>query len=314
MLLRDFLRLRGVSLSLLRSVKTHGGYFLNGESVYTNVHVKSGQCVEFALCDKHSENVVPQKIPISIAFENEHAVLLNKPPNMAVHPTFLHPNNTLANGFCAAVESNGANQPFRPVNRIDKNTSGLVLCAVNEYAAPLLSQDVHKIYFAVVHGNTPNSGEINLPIDLQEGSFIVRCVKDSGKKSITKYVKVAQGNGCSLVAVRPITGRTHQIRVHFAHLGHPLVGDDMYGGKVGEINRQALHCGLIQFCNITNKYGVICESSSTFVSKTENALKEENVSVVHNDDYISVFLPLPEDMQKLVPGCELPNFHFFSGF
>ncbi len=330
MLLRDFLRRRGVSLSLIRSVKTHGGYFANGAGIYTNAHVKAGQCIEFNLCEKHSENVVPQEMPLNAPFENEHAILLNKPPNVAVHPTYLHNENTLANGFCALMLKRETPKPFRPINRIDKNTSGLVLCAMNEYAAPLLANSAQKIYFAVAEGKTPESGEINLPIDLKEGSFITRCVAEGGKECITKYVTLAYENGHSLVAVRPVTGRTHQIRVHFAHIGHPLAGDDMYGGKRDKISRHALHCGLVQFCDVSKKYGAMCKES-----KAEQHAKQSGevankayfntsikigqtckplANIQHINETISVFLPLPHDMQSIVNTDIDRNFHYFSDF
>ncbi len=300
MLLRDFLKNRGVSLTLLRSVKTHGGYFCNGQGIYTNANIKSGQKIEFTLKQTQSENVQPQNMPLDVVFENEHAMLLNKPHNMAVHPTFLHPDTTLANAFCGFVQKRGQSLPFRAINRIDRDTSGLVLCAMNEYSAPLLASGVEKIYLAIVQGKAPASGEINLPIGLKDGSFITRCVRDDGKQSVTKYKTLWQENGYSLVAVRPVTGRTHQIRVHFSHMGYPLAGDDMYGGSVTDIARQALHCGLMEFDDIAKKYDV------TFINRDSKLIentcsKTKKSTATHRNGKIAVLCPLNEDMARLVP-------------
>ena len=135
------------------------------------------------------------------------------------------------------------------MNRIDKDTSGLVLAAANGYAAPLLARNVEKLYYAIVEGELPlGPGVIDAPIGRQEGSIIGRCVTPAGKPSRTEYTILKAENGLSLAACVPVTGRTHQIRVHFASLGHPLAGDDLYGGSRERIGRQALHCAEQTFC------------------------------------------------------------------
>ena len=129
------------------------------------------------------------------------------------------------------------------MNRIDKDTSGLVLAAQNGYAAPLLAGRVEKLYYAVVEGELPlGPGVIDAPIGRQGGSIIGRCITPDGKPSRTEYTILKAENGLSLAACVPVTGRTHQIRVHFASIGHPLAGDDLYGGSRARIGRQALHC------------------------------------------------------------------------
>ena len=169
--------------------------------------------------------------------------MLEKPPRLAVHPTLNYPLDTLANGYAAWAAAQGRSTVFRPVNRIDKDTSGLVLAARNSYAAPLLAQGVEKLYYAIVEGELPlGPGVIDAPIGRQGDSIIGRCVTPEGKPSRTEYTILKAKNSLSLAACVPVTGRTHQIRVHFASLGHPLAGDDLYGGHRERVGRQALHC------------------------------------------------------------------------
>ena len=137
---------------------------------------------------------------------------------------------------------------FRPVNRIDKDTSGLVLAAKNAYAAPLLAGGVAKLYYAIAQGALPlGEGVVDAPIGRRSDSIIGRCVTPEGKPSRTEYTIIKEENGLSLAACVPVTGRTHQIRVHFASIGHPLAGDDLYGGHRDRIGRQALHCAEQRF-------------------------------------------------------------------
>ena len=141
-------------------------------------------------------------------------------------PTLNYPRDTLANGYAAWALRQGRSPVFRPVNRIDKDTSGLVLAAQNGYAAPLLAQRVEKLYYAVAEGELPlGPGVIDAPIGRQGESIIGRCVTPDGKPSRTEYTILKAENGLSLAACVPVTGRTHQIRVHFASIGHPLAGD-----------------------------------------------------------------------------------------
>lgn len=202
-----------------------------------------GQVVSFEL-PPEGEGVAPQpEIPVQVVYQDAFAVVLEKPPHLAVHPTLNYPYDTLANGYGAWAAQQGYSPVFRPVNRIDKDTSGLVLAAKNTYAAPLLAQNVEKLYYAVVEGELPlGKGVIDAPIGRQADSIIGRCVTPEGKPSRTEYTIVKVKNGLSLAACVPVTGRTHQIRVHFASIGHPLAGDDLYGGSRQRIGRQALHC------------------------------------------------------------------------
>ena len=154
----------------------------------------------------------------------------------------------LANGYAAWAAAHGHSPVFRPVNRIDKDTSGLVLAAKNAYAVPLLAGGVTKLYYAIAQGALPlGEGAIDAPIGRRGDSIIGRCVTPEGKPSRTEYTIIKEENGLSLAACVPVTGRTHQIRVHFASIGHPLAGDDLYGGSRERIARQALHCARQSF-------------------------------------------------------------------
>lgn len=243
-LLRNFLRRCAVSTELARAVKFHGsGFFADGQPILANRRLAAGQMLSFEL-PADGGGVAPQpEIPVQVVHEDAFALLLEKPPRLAVHPTLNYPLDTLANGYAAWAAAQGRSTVFRPVNRIDKDTSGLVLAARNSYAAPLLAQGVEKLYYAIVEGELPlGPGVIDAPIGRQGDSIIGRCVTPEGKPSRTEYTILKAKNGLSLAACVPVTGRTHQIRVHFASLGHPLAGDDLYGGRRDRIGRQALHC------------------------------------------------------------------------
>lgn len=243
-LLRNFLRQCEISTELSRAVKFRGsGFFADGVPVLANQRVKPGQKIRFEL-PPESDGVAPDaQIPVRVVYEDAFAIVLEKPPRLAVHPTLNYPGGTLANGYVAWAAQNGSSPVFRPVNRIDKDTSGLVLAAKHTYAAPLLARKVKKIYYAIVEGELPlGPGVIDAPIGRRGDSIIGRCVTPEGKPSRTEYTILQAKNGLSLAACVPVTGRTHQIRVHFASTGHPLAGDDLYGGSRERIGRQALHC------------------------------------------------------------------------
>ena len=243
-LVRNFLRQCAVSTELARAVKFQGGgFFADGAPVLANRRVYPGQVLSFDL-PPEAGGVAPQPdIAVQVVYEDVFAVVLEKPPHLAVHPTLNYPGGTLANGYAAWALQQGRSPVFRPVNRIDKDTSGLVLAARNTYVAPLLAENVQKLYYAIVEGELPlGPGVIDAPIGRRGDSIIGRCVTPEGKPSRTEYTILKVQNGLSLAACVPVTGRTHQIRVHFASIGHPLAGDDLYGGRRDRIGRQALHC------------------------------------------------------------------------
>ncbi len=288
-LLRTFLRQCHVSSELSRAVKFRGGgYFADGVPILANRPVTVGQCISFALPPELTEGASPEpELTPTILYEDDFAIVLNKPAGIAVHPTLNYGSGTLANGYAALMLSRGESPVFRAVNRIDKDTSGLVLAAKNAYAAPLLAQNVTKQYVALAQGALPlGKGVIDAPLGRQGDSIIGRCVRADGKPSCTEYeiTQYASAADVSLAQCTPVTGRTHQIRVHFAHIGHPLAGDDLYGGSRAQIARQALHCG--QMCFMVPQ-GMQKGDAFYFA---ENCVGQN----------ITVSCPLPADMAGLI--------------
>ena len=285
-LLRNFLRQCAVSTELGRAVKFHGsGFFADGAPILANRRLTAGQTVSFELPADGESVAPPPEIPVQVVYEGAFALLLEKPPRLAVHPTLNYPLDTLANGYAAWAQTRGGSGVFRPINRIDKDTSGLVLAAQNSYAAPLLAQRVEKLYYAIVEGELPlGPGVIDAPIGRQEGSIIGRCVTPQGKPSRTEYTILKAEHGLSLAACVPVTGRTHQIRVHFASIGHPLAGDALYGGSRERIGRQALHC-----------------ARQTFAVPEHRSLPGGvEIAVPLRWKSVTVESPLPEDMRELL--------------
>ncbi|MDD3429471.1 MAG: RluA family pseudouridine synthase [Oscillospiraceae bacterium] len=268
-LIKEFLRRQSVSVSLVKQAKNcPNGIKLNGQKAITIDKVHTGDRVEIILPPDDDGNVIAAQIPLQIVYESDYAMVLEKPANMPVHPSRLHLTDTLANGFCALMQQRGEQALFRAVNRLDRNTSGLVLCAMNAYAAPILAKSVQKKYTAIVEGDMPlGEGTIEAPIARQEESIITRCVDAKGQYACTKYRVLACGGGYSKVECTPVTGRTHQIRVHMASLGHPLAGDDLYGGHLTHIKRHALHCTALQFIHPVTKQ--LLQFESTFPADME---------------------------------------------
>ena len=210
--------------------------------------------------EEENSNIISKKMKLDIVYEDEGLLVINKPEGIAVHPSILHYEDSLASGVKYYFEQNGIYKKIRPVNRLDLNTSGLIVFAKNEYIQENLIRQMErntftKEYLAIVQGNLENEkGVIELPIARKEESIIERCVSENGKKAITEYEVVKKLNGYSLIKCRLLTGRTHQIRVHMAYIGHPLLGDTLYGEKSDLINRQALHSFKISFIHpITKK-------------------------------------------------------------
>lgn len=233
-----FLRKRGFSHKLITKLKASGGLTRGGAILRSVDTLNAGDEVRVRLED--SGAVVPNPdIKADIAFENEDVVVFDKPCGLAVHPSIVHYSDTLGNLYAALYPES----VFRPVHRLDKDTSGLCACAKNKLAASVLSDGIEKTYYAVASGDITQAGEINVPIGRAEGSIIKREVRTDGQPALTLYRPMLRKNGRTLLEIRLKTGRTHQIRVHFAYIGFPLCGDELYGGDRSEIKRQALHCG-----------------------------------------------------------------------
>ncbi len=248
--MRSFLRQCAVSTDLARAVKFRGGGFLRTVCPCWQTGASSpGRCFPLP-CRRKGDGVTPQpEIPVQAVYEDAFALVLEKPPHLAVHPTLNYPGGTLANGYAAWAAAQGRSPVFRPVNRIDKDTSGLVLAAKKRLRRTAAGGRGGKSCTMPLRRARCRRGEgvIDAPIGRRGDSIIGRCVTPEGKPSRTEYTILKVQNGLSLAACVPVTGRTHQIRVHFASIGHPLAGDDLYGGRRERIGRQALHCARQSF-------------------------------------------------------------------
>lgn len=245
LMIRDFLRNFGVSSALLTKLKQdENGIKLNGKFAKAIEVLKSGDNLTVNI---KNSGKMPEKFEcenVKVAYNDEDILVLNKPPLMPVHESRNHRGDTLANVAACYMESNCA---FRAVYRLDRDTSGLVLIAKNELAASKLAGKIKKDYYAVVSGKFEGEGTIDLPIRRVQESIIERGVFDDGERAVTHYEAIKTDGESTLLKLNLETGRTHQIRVHFSHLGAPLLGDTLYGGSCEKINRQALHCKTIYF-------------------------------------------------------------------
>ena len=248
MTVRSFLRricgLTARSMTMLKSAD--GAIIRFGESLRSCDILHAGDVLELRLPEDVND-IVPVKGVLEVLFEDDCLLVVNKPPQTPVHPTKAHQLDTLANIVAYHQQSKGERYTFRALNRIDKDTSGCVMIAKDRLSYALTQPTVSKRYLAVCEGVLSESGTIDRPIALAEDSKIRRCVRDDGQPAITHYALLAAGHGHSLIELSLETGRTHQIRCHMSSIGHPLAGDDLYGGSRLLILRQALHCAYLRF-------------------------------------------------------------------
>ena len=243
-----------LSTRLLNKLIKNQLIFLNENSCNTKSLLNIGDVVTIKLdFEEDNSNVVPKKIDLDIVYEDEWILIINKSAGIAIHPSILHYDDSLSNGVRFYFDSIGLKKKIRPVNRLDFNTSGLVVFAKCEYIQECLSREMlngtfKKEYLCLAEGIfDKKSDTIDLPIARKENSIIERCVSKNGQRSITHYKVLNEFDGFSLVKCVLETGRTHQIRVHMSYIGHPLLGDTLYGHSSSLINRQALHCYKIEF-------------------------------------------------------------------
>jgi len=250
----------GFSRSMIRKLKKTQGVLVNGQASHLNRLVQEGDLLSIDLHTDRVTPVLPQPIPIDIVYEDEHLLVVNKPYNMLVHPLKKEPVNTLANAVLYHYLQNGIEPVYRPVSRLDRDTSGLIVIAKHALAGHLLATlfgtgKFEREYLAIVHGLlAKTSGTIDLPLARYPLSHIKRIVQPGGKRAVTHYQVEKYLTDKTLVKLRLETGRTHQIRAHMSHIGHPVLGDTLYGGRKEGINRQALHCWRISMLHpLTNK-------------------------------------------------------------
>lgn len=257
-----------ISTRLKNKLIKNKNVLLNGFFVDTRHIANVGDIltVDLSYAEDNS-NIVPNQMNLKIVYEDEHLLAINKPAGIAVHPSVLHYSDSLANGVKYYFDSIGLNKKIRAVNRIDLNTSGLVLFAKNEYIQECLirkmnSSTFKKTYLTIVSGHLKKkSGTINAPIARKENSIIERCISNNGQTAITHYKVLQEFETYSLVQCTLETGRTHQIRVHMAHIGNPLLGDSLYNHTPSSlINRQALHSYKMNFIHPISRKPIYLEA------------------------------------------------------
>jgi len=278
--LRDNLQM---SRKIVRKLVEGQGVLVNGRHVWLSWRLAEGDALCLRLPAEESEDILAEEIPFDTVYEDEDVLVVNKPAGLIVHPTHGHWTGTLANGVVWSWQQRGIVARFRPVHRIDQYTSGLLVIAKNHYALKLLAEQmkartIRRTYAAVVHGVPPAEGHVHAPIGLSDSDRRIRVVRAEGQEAITDYRVIEPfGSRGAQVELRLQTGRTHQIRVHMQHLGHPLFGDAMYGTGTDDawITRQALHAQELGFVH----------------PRTGDAMHFQ--------------LPLPADMRQLVERLRL---------
>lgn len=249
---RKFLVQHKFSSSQLHNLKNKGGLiFVNHKHRHFNFHLKTGDELLVVLSSEEPSDLIePMAGKIDVIFEDEYLLVVNKPPGIASLPAKAKSSKTMANLVKAYLIKNHENSSIHLVTRLDRDTSGLMVFAKTSYAHSLLDQILHtddfqKFYLAMIYGQlTPPTGLIDLPIGIDPTAFYLRAIDhQKGKASQTLYRTKAVYPGGSLVELKLLTGRTHQIRVHLSAVGHPIIGDEMYSKKTdSRIKRQALHC------------------------------------------------------------------------
>ena len=259
----DFLREKGYSRHLLRQLKeTEDGLLRNAQPTFTTVALKAGDRIRVRLLEKAegSEAIMPAPLPFEIVYEDEDLLVVNKPADMPIHPSFQNHGNTLADALTWHYQQHGEDFVYRCINRLDRDTTGLLIVAKHLLSASILSdmvgkREIHREYLAIVEGIPPENGTISAPIGRKKGSAILREVNfETGEPAVTHFARLEIRNGLSLVSLKLETGRTHQIRVHMGYIGCPLIGDYLYYPECSRISRQALHSHRLSFLHpITGK-------------------------------------------------------------
>jgi 23S rRNA pseudouridine1911/1915/1917 synthase len=226
---------------------------VNGIWEFINKKLKAGDLLETTFVeDGGSENIPAVDMPLDIVYEDEDILVINKAANVPIHPSKGYEYSSLANGVIYYYEKKGIPFVFRSVNRLDQNTTGLVIVAKNMLSGAILCEsmrrrEIHRTYLAITEGELPENGKIELAIGRREGSAVERCIDENGQTAVTHFERLSYANGHSLAKVILETGRTHQIRLHMRAIGHPLPGDSLYNPNFEVIGRHPLHSWKLEF-------------------------------------------------------------------
>jgi len=256
-----------ISSGLLTKLKKCQGIKLNGKSATVVETVKFGDILTIEYPKETSSDILPVNIPLDILYEDKYIIAVNKPKDMPTHPSVGNRDNTLGNA-CMYYFRN-TDFVFRPVTRLDRDTTGVVVVAKDARTSAIMSaqmqnKDFTKTYYAITEGIPENSsGRIDAPIGRADNSILKREVRVDGQSAITEYRVVATKGNRALVEINLMTGRTHQIRVHFSHIGCPLLYDYMYGTEIPG-QTLFLHCGRIEFLHPVTKEKIILEAKPNF--------------------------------------------------
>ncbi|MFJ8414963.1 RluA family pseudouridine synthase [Bacillus paramycoides] len=267
-LVREFLKTKGISKAALTDIKFHGGAIeVNGEHASVRHKLQAGEELQvFFPVEERSEGMIAENIPLCIVYEDDAVLVMNKEAYMSTIPSREHPSGSVANALLYHYDKQHLASTVHIVTRLDRDTSGLMLIAKNRFVHHLLSKQhqqkgVKRTYEAIVHGMILEEvGTIDAPIGRKADSIIERTVCEDGQRAVTHFKVMESFPNKTRVALELETGRTHQIRVHMAHIGHPLLGDDLYGGQRDVMERQALHSMSLTF------YHPILEKEMTFTS------------------------------------------------
>ncbi|MHB8126822.1 MAG: RluA family pseudouridine synthase [Desulfitobacteriaceae bacterium] len=235
------------SNKLLQTLKQGEKVWVNGQFTYLTTRGQAGETLSINFHTPEASNLDAEPLPLEVLYEDDYLLAVNKPAGQVVHPNPRYPTSTLGNAVANYWQTKGESHTFRPIHRIDRNTSGVIVIAKNKFAHQQLAWQLEhgqilKRYLGFVSGKVPLiTGELNGAIGFAPGSFIKRQVQTNGLPALTRYRVLRQYLQAALLEFELATGRTHQIRVHCQSLGHPLLGDDLYDGDISLINRQALH-------------------------------------------------------------------------
>ena len=273
--LEEFLIEKNISGRLFRRLYRRKDIYLNGKFVRKSTMLKKGDRVSIYMEDEEN-NITPERMDLDILYEDYDILVINKGPDIVVHPTKSHQEGTLSNGIAHYFKENNIQKKIRFVNRLDMDTTGILIVAKNPFGhqqmgLQLEKNTVVKKYLCLVEGLVQDDeGTIDLPIGREEERSIRKVVTSSGQNALTTYRVRERYKDATLLEVRIFTGRSHQIRVHMKHMGHPIIGDSLYNKESPYIKRQALH---------------------SYYLKAKHPREERE---------IEFYGPLPKDMEKLI--------------